>query len=65
MNIHTIVNRFAQQSCERCGGHLDHDICMDISNSGCSPSRVLRCIQYGDVIDEVILQNRAKLSAAA
>lgn len=69
--IKTVTKQSAWQGCGRCGGSLDHDTCMDLNNSGYSTIRVLRCIQCGDMIDEVILRNRAasraqpKLSAAA
>lgn len=69
--INRIIEQPVRQSCERCGGYLDHDTCMDLNNSGYSTIRVLRCIQCGDMIDEVILRNRAasqgqpRFSAAA
>ena len=48
-----------RQSCTRCKGYLVHDICADLeSDSGVSAFWVHRCIQCGDVTDEVILRNR-------
>ncbi|MEO7864219.1 MAG: hypothetical protein ABIU05_28060 [Nitrospirales bacterium] len=48
-----------QQSCTRCRGYLAPEICTDLeSDNGESIFRALRCIQCGDIVDEVILQNR-------
>ena len=50
----------SRHSCSRCSGHMVHDMCIDLeSDCGYSTCRVLRCIQCGDIVDEVILQNRA------
>jgi hypothetical protein len=57
--------RSARQGCGRCGGYMDRDTCIDLSNSGYSSVWVFRCIQCGDVIDEVILHNRAAFNAQA
>ena len=45
--------------CQRCGGLLVDEHCMDIGDEG-SGHRFwgMRCIQCGDVIDETILRNR-------
>ena len=45
--------------CQRCGGMLVDEHCMDIGEDG-SGHRFwgMRCIQCGDVIDETILRNR-------
>ena len=45
--------------CQRCGGMLVDEHCMDIGEEG-SGHRFwgMRCIQCGDVIDETILRNR-------
>jgi hypothetical protein len=49
----------SRHSCSRCSGHMVHDMCIDLeSDCGYSACRVLRCIQCGDIVDEVILQNR-------
>jgi hypothetical protein len=46
-------------ACQRCGGTLVDEQCMDIGEEG-SGNRFwgMRCIQCGDVIDETILRNR-------
>jgi hypothetical protein len=52
-----------QQSCSRCRGYMEHEMCIDLeSDSGRSTCWVLRCIQCGDIVDEVILQNRSSFS---
>lgn len=52
-----------RQSCRRCRGYMEHEMCIDLeSDSGRSTCWVLRCIQCGDIVDEVILQNRSSLS---
>jgi RNase P subunit RPR2 len=54
------TKKFARQTCSRCSGHMVPDMCIDLeSDNGHSTCRVLRCIQCGDIVDEVILQNRA------
>ena len=48
-----------QQSCTRCRGYLASEVCIDLeSDNGESAFRALRCVQCGDIVDEVILQNR-------
>jgi hypothetical protein len=45
--------------CTRCGGLLVDERCMDIGESlGGYWFIALRCVQCGDIIDEVILRNR-------
>lgn len=45
--------------CTRCGGLLVDERCMDIGESlGGYWFMAMRCVQCGDIIDEVILQNR-------
>lgn len=53
-------------SCTRCGGLLVDERCMDIGESlGGYWFMAMRCVQCGDLIDEVILRNRyAHLVAA-
>ena len=54
------TKKSTRQSCSRCSGHVVPDICIDLeSDNGHSTCRVLRCIQCGDIVDEVIMQNRA------
>jgi hypothetical protein len=45
--------------CARCGGLLVDERCMDIGESlGGYWFMAMRCVQCGDIIDEVILRNR-------
>lgn len=45
--------------CSRCGGLLVDERCMDIGESlGGYWFTAMRCVQCGDIIDEVILRNR-------
>ena len=45
--------------CVRCGGLLVDERCMDIGESlGGYWFMAMRCVQCGDLIDEVILRNR-------
>ena len=45
--------------CERCGGLMIGERCMDIGESlGGYWFWAMRCIQCGDIVDEVILRNR-------
>ena len=47
------------QTCARCGGLLVGHVCMDLLNSDRELEfAALRCIQCGDIVDPVILQNR-------
>jgi len=49
-----------QPTCRRCSGHMEQEMCIDLeSDSGRSTFWVLRCIQCGDIVDEVILRNRS------
>ena len=49
----------ARQSCRRCGGYVSIEMCIDLdSDSGYSTFWAHRCIQCGDMVDEVILRNR-------
>lgn len=46
--------------CGRCGGLLVDERCMDIGESmGGYWFWAMRCIQCGDIVDEVILRNRS------
>ncbi len=46
-------------SCTRCGGLLVDERCMDIGESlGGYWFWAMRCVQCGDIVDEVILRNR-------
>ena len=45
--------------CARCGGLMVNDFCMDVLNSiGESRFDAKRCVQCGEVVDPVILENR-------
>jgi hypothetical protein len=47
--------------CERCGGLMIGERCMDIGESlGGYWFWAMRCIQCGDIVDEVILRNRCR-----
>ena len=60
------TRKSTRQSCSRCSGHMVPDVCIDLeSDNGYSTCRVLRCIQCGDIVDEVILQNRAVWNSVA
>lgn len=59
-----ISDRSAHTSCARCNGHMVHDAWTDRPSD--IPSSALwafRCIQCGDVIDEVILRHRSNPTA--
>lgn len=52
--------------CTRCGGLLVEERCMDIGESlGGYWFMAMRCVQCGDIIDEVILRNRYAQVASA
>ena len=59
------------QNCRRCSGHVIREMCSDLdSDCGYSTFWAHRCIQCGDITDEVILRNRSMfipeaMSAAA
>ncbi len=56
----TTSKRSMQASCRRCAGQMEHEMCIDLeSDSGRSTFWGLRCIQCGDIVDEVILRNRS------
>jgi hypothetical protein len=50
---------FSNSTCPRCGGLMVGDFCMDLLK-GSERLEVLasRCVQCGEVVDPVILQNR-------
>jgi hypothetical protein len=48
-----------ESTCVRCDGLMVNDFCMDLLNSfGESKFFAKRCVQCGEVVDLVILQNR-------
>lgn len=47
-------------TCVRCGGLMVGEYCMDLTNcAGKLKVETLRCVQCGEVVDPVILANRA------
>jgi hypothetical protein len=60
------TQKFARESCGRCGGCVSIEMCIDLdSDSGYSTFWAHRCIQCGDMVDEVILRNRSMSSPEA
>jgi len=57
---HKFSSAVQQESiCSRCGGFMVGDFCMDLLNStGELEFAASRCLQCGEVVDPVILQNR-------
>ncbi len=56
----------SRQRCWRCSGYMAHEMCIDLeSDSGQSTFWVLRCLQCGDMVDEVILRNRSLFNPEA
>lgn len=54
------TTKSTQQSCRRCSGYVIREMCMDLnSDNGYSTFWAHRCIQCGDMVDEVILRNRS------
>ena len=52
--------------CTRCGGLLVDERCMDIGESlGGYWFMAMRCVQCGDIVDEVILRNRHAQTVAS
>ena len=49
-----------ESTCTRCGGLMVQDFCLDVlGNIGESEFAAKRCVQCGEVVDSVILRNRA------
>jgi hypothetical protein len=49
-----------QSICNRCGGLMVSDLCIDLLNSTNElECTARRCVQCGDIIDAVILRNRS------
>ncbi len=58
--------RRPRDGCWRCGGFLVGDACLDLSNdNGAHRCEVRRCVQCGDVVDDVILHNRRRSRRAS
>ena len=50
-----------EKPCTRCGGLMVQEICPDLFNSTSEVEcAARRCVQCGDIIDSVILQNRCR-----
>ncbi len=47
--------------CPRCGGLMVTEPCVDLLDSGHLDVLARRCVQCGEVIDPVILENRRRL----
>jgi hypothetical protein len=60
LDEHTVSSAVRHESmCMRCGGLMVNDFCMDVLNSvGESRFDAKRCVQCGEVVDPVILENR-------
>jgi hypothetical protein len=54
-------NHFSTRSCARCAGLLVSEWCYDLDNAGAHRVETLRCVQCGNRIDSVILQNQLHL----
>lgn len=51
----------ATSQCQRCGGFLVSYHCLDLENSwGDRWCQTLRCVQCGELVDPIILQNRRR-----
>jgi hypothetical protein len=55
-------NQFLTRSCARCAGLLVSEWSYDLDNAGAYRVETLRCVQCGNRIDPVILQNQFQLS---
>ncbi len=54
--------QFSTRSCVRCEGLLVSEWSYDLQNPDNHQAETLRCVQYGNRIDAVILQNRVRLA---
>lgn len=54
--------QFSTRSCVRCAGLLVSEWSYDLQNPGSHNIETLRCVQCGNRIDPVILQNQVRLS---
>lgn len=55
--------QFYTTSCARCAGLLVRDWCYDLTNSGEHNAEVFRCVQCGNRVDPIILENQVRHSA--
>lgn len=60
LGSHSISSTVQHKSiCARCGGLMVNDFCLDLLNStGELEFAATRCVQCGELVDPVILQNR-------
>ena len=58
----TANKQFSTRSCVRCEGLLVSEWSYDLQNSGTHHAETLRCVQCGNRIDPVILQNQVRLA---
>ncbi len=58
---HTVISAdHHEMTCTRCGGFMVNDFYLDLLNNvGESNFSAKRCVQCGEVVDAVILRNRA------
>jgi hypothetical protein len=56
--------QFHARSCARCAGLLVSDWCSDLANTGEHNAELLRCVQCGNRVDPVIVQNHLRLPVA-
>jgi ribosomal protein S27AE len=61
LGSHTVSSALSHKSmCARCGGLMVQDYCLDVlGNIGESEFAAKRCVQCGEVVDSIILRNRA------
>ena len=56
----TTTIKLVHQTCRRCGGHMEQEMCMDLeSDSDYGICWLLRCLQCGDMVDDTILRHRS------
>lgn len=60
----TAREQFHTRSCARCAGLLVNDWCYDLANTGEHNAELLRCVQCGNRVDRVIVQNHLRLLVA-
>ncbi|MGQ0811331.1 MAG: hypothetical protein ACT4OO_08925 [Nitrospiraceae bacterium] len=56
--------QFYTRSCARCAGLLVKEWCYDLDNTGEHNAEVLRCVQCGQRVDPVIMQNQIRTLVA-
>jgi hypothetical protein len=59
-----VSKQFSTRSCVRCEGLLVSEWSYDLQNPGNHNVESLRCVQCGNRIDPIILQNQLRLSGA-